>query len=97
MILALDNALGTTGYAVFKKDKTLVYCDKFKTKSKGLDDKLNEITDYLLYLVERFEITHIVIEDTQSQSNKDTFKMQNSRINPFKIDSFLNVSLFDCD
>ena len=62
MILALDNALGTTGYAVFKKDKTLVYCDKFKTKSKGLDDKLNEITDYLLYLVERFEITHIVIE-----------------------------------
>ena len=74
MILALDNALGTTGYAVFKKDKTLVYCDKFKTKSKGLDDKLNEITDYLLYLVERFEITHIVIEDTQSQSNKDTFK-----------------------
>lgn len=74
MILALDNALGTTGYAIFKDDKTLVYCDKFKTKSKGLDDKLNEITDYLLYLVERFQITHIVIEDTQSQSNKDTFK-----------------------
>ena len=36
MILALDNALGTTGYAVFKKDKTLVYCDKFKTKFKEL-------------------------------------------------------------
>lgn len=74
MILALDQSTNITGFAVFSKDGKLVYSGVFTTKSKNIDGKILELTDYMLYLIERFGITHVVMEDVQQQSNAKTFK-----------------------
>ena len=73
MILALDQSTNATGYAVFHNGR-LMDSGIFKTKSKNIDGKILELTDYMYYLIDRFGITHVVLEDVQQQSNAKTYK-----------------------
>ena len=53
MLIAFDQALNTTGYAVFnRKDGSLVAYDKFTTESVDEEYKLREIRDKVLELID---------------------------------------------
>lgn len=73
-ILALDQSTNRTGWSVFDENNKLIMSGVFATKSKSIDKRIEELTDYCLYLTERFQVEHIVLEDVQSQKNPKTFK-----------------------
>lgn len=73
-VLALDQSTNRTGWSVFNKDGNLVMSGVFATKSKSIDKRIEELTDYCLYLSERFQVDHVIFEDVQSQKNPRTFK-----------------------
>ena len=55
MLIAFDQALNTTGYAVFnRKDGSLVAYDKFTTKSVDEEYKLREIRNKVLELIDKY-------------------------------------------
>ena len=83
MLIAFDQALNTTGYAVFnRKDGSLVAYDKFTTKSVDEEYKLREIRNKVLELIDKYKPTKIAIEEIQLQQipgttahgNVETFK-----------------------
>ena len=83
MLIAFDQALNTTGYAVFnRKDGSLVAYDKFTTESADEEYKLREIRDKVLELIDKYKPTKIAIEEIQLQQipgttahgNVETFK-----------------------
>lgn len=74
MILALDQSTNATGFAVFNKEGKYIYSGVYKTKSVNIDGKILELTDYIHYLIDRFNISHVIMEDVQQQSNAKTFK-----------------------
>ena len=72
--LALDQALQTTGYAVFEDDK-LVKWGTFSTDaSSSIEDRLYTIQQELNKLDQYYNIGHVFFEDTQKQVNLDTYK-----------------------
>ena len=83
MLIAFDQALNTTGYAVFnRKDGSLVAYDKFTTKSVDEEYQLREIRNKVLELIDKYKPTKIAIEEIQLQQipgttahgNVETFK-----------------------
>lgn len=83
MLIAFDQALNTTGYAIFnREDGSLVSYNKFTTQSSDEEYKLKEIRDKVLELIEEYKPTKIAIEEIQLQSipgstahgNVQTFK-----------------------
>lgn len=80
-LLAFDQALNTTGYAIFK-DGSLVSFNKFTTESYETHDKLKEIREKVLELISTYQPTEIAIEEIQlqqipgssSHGNVETFK-----------------------
>ena len=76
-ILALDQALQTTGWAIFE-DRKLVDCGKFIVEKKGSMAKrlhcIQQEIAKLLFDKEDGKIDFIVFEGIQNQSNNETFK-----------------------
>ena len=55
MLIAFDQALNTTGYAVFnRKDGSLVAYDKFTTKSVDEEYRLRGIRNKVLELIDKY-------------------------------------------
>ena len=73
--LALDQALGTSGWAVFD-DKTLIAADTFSvSKTAPMDRRLLEIYKNLTDLYHEYEFEKIYFEDIQLQAgNALTYK-----------------------
>ena len=74
-ILALDQALGTTGWAVFD-NKTLIAANTFSvSKTAPMDRRLLEIYKHLTELYHQYEFEKIYFEDIQLQAgNALTYK-----------------------
>lgn len=73
-ILALDQALGTTGFCIFIGED-LEKVGTFKTSSsKPIEERLCEIMRQLNELLNEYEFEHLVLEDTQKQVNVETFR-----------------------
>ena len=72
--LALDQALQTTGYAIFEDDK-LVKWGTFSTNpSFPIEERLYTIQQELTKLDQHYNIGYVFFEDTQKQANLDTYK-----------------------
>ena len=72
--LALDQALQTSGYAIFDNDK-LVKWGTFSTKaSDSIEERLYTIQQELTKLDQQYNIGYVFFEDTQKQVNLDTYK-----------------------
>lgn len=72
--LALDQALQTTGYAIFEDDK-LIKWGTFSTKASDPIEKRLLIIQYKIALLNQdYKIDYIFFEDTQKQVNLDTYK-----------------------
>lgn len=72
-ILALDQALGTTGYCIFNNIE-LETVGHFKTvSSKPIEERLCEIMRKLNELLNQYEFEHLVFEDIQKQTNISTY------------------------
>lgn len=70
-ILAIDNALALSGWAVYADDKLFKY-GTFKTNSTdSLGARLNEIKRCIFDLLERYNIDWVYFEDCQNQSNRN--------------------------
>lgn len=83
MLIAFDQALNCTGYAIFDtKCGSLLSYDKFTTKSDSEEGKLKEIRDNVLKLIDDYKPTRVAIEEIQLQQipgttahgNVETFK-----------------------
>lgn len=72
-IIALDNATHITGWAVFDNSELVGY-GKYTTKAGEQSDRIAEMGDWLLGLLENWEPNTIILEDIQQQSNVSTFK-----------------------
>ncbi len=81
-ILALDQALTKTGFAIFDKELEKygilnlgdIERDKTLTKEqKGLE-RINNVKEFMNRLIDTYDIELVVLEDVQSQKNVDTFK-----------------------
>lgn len=72
---SLDQALQTTGWAIFNNDKLIDY-GTFKTKaSDPIELRLGQIWNELNKLEEQYNFEYIFFEDIQQQKgNVDTFK-----------------------
>ena len=72
--LALDQALNTTGWAIFKNDRLIDY-GTFSTKqSDPIGFKLGNIWTNLNNLSRQYNFEHIFFEDTQKQVNVETWR-----------------------
>ena len=72
--LALDQALQTSGYAIFEDDK-LIKWGTFSTKaSDPIEERLLTIQYKIALLNQDYKIDYIFFEDTQKQVNLDTYK-----------------------
>ena len=73
-ILSLDQALQTSGYAIFENNK-LIKWGTFSTKaSDPIEERLYTIQQELTKLDQQYNIEHVFFEDTQKQINLDTYK-----------------------
>ena len=73
-ILALDQSLQCSGYAIFK-NKQLINKGHFKIKtSLPIEERLGQIWKSINELRREYEIDYIVFEDIQSQNNVETYK-----------------------
>lgn len=74
-ILAIDQALGTSGIAVFDNNK-LIHYNKFTIpKNKAIEERLGIFFKKLTELYHDFEFEKIIFEDIQEQhKNVITFK-----------------------
>lgn len=77
-VLALDQATHNTGWAVFD-DKQLVQCGVASTKSKEEIDRLREVRDWFVSMINQWKPDYIGIEGIQYQAN------QNSSVTTFQV------------
>lgn len=76
LVLSLDQALQTTGWAVFK-DGELIAHGTFKTRgSAPIGERLRDLEDHVARLFFDYEesIDFIAFEDIQNQNNNETYK-----------------------
>lgn len=72
--LALDQALNTSGWAIFD-NLVLEKYGTFSTKSSApIDQRLEQIEEELEKLYETYEFEYIFLEDIQKQQNAETYK-----------------------
>lgn len=72
--LALDQALQTTGWAIFENDKLINHGHFSIPANKPIEQRLLSIMKNLSELENQFEFGNIFFEDIQSQQNKETYK-----------------------
>lgn len=77
-LLSLDQATRTTGYAIFENEVPVVI-GHFDTKSDDFGERLVEIRQMVIQLIEKYNIDTVAFEDIQLQNNVvqnvKTFKM----------------------
>ena len=80
-ILALDQSSYTTGYSVFKDDKPVVI-SHFDCVGNDLGDRLEQLRNKIIELINQYQVDEVVFEDIQLQDvngNKEvgikTFKI----------------------
>ena len=77
-LLALDQATRVTGYAIFENEVPVVI-GHFNTKSEDFGERLVEIRQKIISLIEEYDIDTVAFEDIQLQNNVvqnvKTFKM----------------------
>ena len=72
--LALDQALQTTGYAVFENDELIKWGTFSTNPTYPIEERLYTIQQQLTELDKQYNIGHVFFEDTQKQVNLDTYK-----------------------
>ncbi len=72
--LALDQALQTTGYAIFEDNKLIKWGTFSTTASDPIEERLFAIQYQITLLNWDYKIDYIFFEDTQKQVNLDTYK-----------------------
>lgn len=72
-IIALDNATHITGWAIFDNNELISY-GKYIVKASNTPDRIIEVGDWLIGLLNKWEPDTIILEDIQQQSNVSTFK-----------------------
>lgn len=65
-LLALDQSSHTTGYAIFKDGK-LEKASHFTAQGNDLGDRLEQIRNYIIILINEHDIDEVVFEDIQLQ------------------------------
>lgn len=73
-LLALDQSSYTTGYAVFKNGNPVVI-SHFDARGQDLGDRLEQIRNKIISLINEYDINEVVFEDIQLQDvngNKET-------------------------
>ncbi len=68
VLIAFDQALNTTGYAIFDEDGSLVAYSKFTTQGLETEEKLKEIRDMVHKIIVENKATEIAIEEIQLQN-----------------------------
>lgn len=74
ILLALDQASKTSGYAIYNDDKLIDY-GKFTFDDTDLGIRLQKIKNKIKQLVIDYEVDEVVFEDIQLQDNVETFKV----------------------
>ncbi len=72
--LALDQALQTTGWAIFDDNELINHGHFSIPANKSIEFRLNEVMVRLSMLEEQLHFKDIFFEDIQSQQNKETYK-----------------------
>ena len=72
-LIAIDDATYTNGWAIFDNSKLVSY-GAFTATPGELPDRIVEIGDWLIGLLEKWQPDTIIIEDIQQQSNVNVFK-----------------------
>ena len=72
--LALDQALQTTGYAIFENEELIKWGTFSTNASYPIEERLNTIWNQLTLLDQQYNIGYVFFEDTQKQANLDTYK-----------------------
>lgn len=77
VLLALDQATVTSGWAVFEDGK-LAHYGKFTATQSDIGDRLHYIRQQVIKLINDYDVDEVVFEDIQLQNNVvnnvDTFK-----------------------
>ena len=73
-VIAIDDATQISGWAVFD-DSELVSYGKFAAKAGEASDRIVEIGDWLIGLLDKWQPDTIIIEDIQQQANVSVFKV----------------------
>lgn len=73
-ILSLDQALKTSGWAIFENNKLLKYGTFTIAANKPIEQRLQEIISKLNDLIVGYSIKEVVFEDIQKQANLETYK-----------------------
>lgn len=73
-ILSLDQALQTTGYAIFEDEKLIKWGTFSTNASYPIEERLYTIQQKLTELDQQYNIGYVFFEDTQKQVNLDTYK-----------------------
>ena len=74
IVLSLDQALQTSGWAVFENEK-LIECGTFVIQAnKPIESRLGKIWENLNDLHDQYDFNYLAFEDTQQQFNVETFK-----------------------
>lgn len=69
--LAIDNALATTGWALYEDDKLIKY-GKFTTRAVDpIEERLVQIVNWLDMFYQKYAFDKILFEDCQQQSNRN--------------------------
>lgn len=72
--LALDQALQTSGWAIFNNGDLIEY-GTFKTKNfDPIEKRLHDIWNELNELADKYEFDYVFFEDIQQQRNAETYK-----------------------
>lgn len=72
-ILALDQSTHISGWSVFEKDQLINY-GTWETPDYSMVRRISEVKTWLGYMLEKFSIDSIVLEDIQFQDSILTFK-----------------------
>lgn len=72
--LALDQALQTTGWAIYQDDQLIEFGHFNIPAGKAIEQRLFAIMKHLSELENKFNVQYIFFEDIQSQQNKETYK-----------------------
>lgn len=73
-ILALDQALQTTGWAVFENSKLIDYGHFTIPANKPIEQRLSTLMQKLSLIEDEFNFEDVFFEDIQAQQNKETYK-----------------------
>jgi len=72
-ILALDQALQTTGWAVFDNQQLIAHDTFTIPATKPIEQRLGMIWDQLTDLYYQHEFKYVIFEDIQNQNNNQTY------------------------